>query len=71
MLGTILGTILALTIVRRWWMLLAVISIATLIPVIRHDDGGGYFSGLGNFLMFFVYWLPFNGLMWLIYFIIV
>ena len=66
-----LATILALTIVCKWWMLLALISIGTLIPVVIHDDGGGIMSGFGNFLAFFIYWLPANGLMWLIYFIIV
>jgi hypothetical protein len=51
-------------------MLLVLITIGTLIPVIKYDDGGGYFSGMANMMMFFCYWLPGNGLMWLIYFII-
>jgi hypothetical protein len=61
---------IALVIALHGWMIMLVISIVSLIAVILHDDGGGFTSGLGNMIFFFIYWLPFNGLMWVIYFII-
>jgi hypothetical protein len=57
-------------ILLQGWMILALISFLSFLAVVFHDDGGGMMAGLENMVYFFVYWLPFNGLMWLIYFII-
>ena len=38
-----------MTITLTWWMIPTIILVVGLIyAIIIHDDGGGYFSGVGN-----------------------
>jgi len=40
-----------MTIIFAAWWIPTIITIVCILAAILHNDGGGYFSGLGNILM--------------------
>lgn len=62
--------LLAFTIVCKWWMLLVLITIGSLMWAL-HKEGQENSGWFPTPPIYFCLWIIFNLIMWLIYFIIV